>query len=157
MGRRKTLLRQRRNLERSAKWADTLNYLNLVPLDEHRRFYARSSKFLLEPDDWNSTLRDPSNDDHANTRSLLIEFNKRNKLAMQSHDRLVAIERSFANHYRFPLTSKHRILKKRLWRLTREFMLFVRRKFPASTGEQDRVIGIKAFARIYRSNFFSNR
>src|ERR1044072_1189555 len=79
MGKAKRLRRERSASKQARRWEAAHRYLALVDLDEHRRFYARTTKYLLKPNDWDLDLRSHSQEDHPNLQVMLLEFNRQRR------------------------------------------------------------------------------
>ena len=152
MGRHKQSRKRLLQFKKNKRWEKARRFLDLLGADDHRRFYSRSIKYLLPRREWDSILCPHSINDHANLQAMLHEFNQQNRIRMSdSSDQDVRIERAIVSP--LPHSSDLFLLAKRAARFTKEFMLYMRRQFPAASGENDRVTKMSEFAKMFKQRF----
>jgi len=134
------------------RWKSALLYLEHVDIEEHRQFYARTTKYLLKSKHWDFTLNNGPILAHPNLDGMIRAFNSQCQMRMNrhSHDD-VAIERSVI--VPLDLGKRQRDFSKHLGRFTHECMLVIKRNFPARSKERERAAKMPEFARRLRNEY----
>jgi hypothetical protein len=139
------------------RWRRAYPYLKTLPIREKRRFYAQAVKFFLDELRWDEALRNPSNDDHANSRDMLNAFNTATRSAMSSRASY-DIKCQFELVQSIKLGKKRRVRKKQISRLTYEIMQLIRAEHPIGhsnrRAERNRVKGMSRFQREFKQKYF---
>lgn len=134
------------------RWKKALLYLQHVDAEEHRQFYARTSKYLLKSKYWDFNLNNGPALAHPNLEGMIRAFNSQSKLRMDHHGHDdVAIERSVISPLN--LGKRQRDFSKHLGRFTHECMLVIKRNFPAHSKERERAAKMPEFARRLRNEY----
>ena len=153
-----------RQTKKEHRWGEARNYLERLSIDEVRRFYARGTKFMLDPRDHDAQIDSAGakrwtpngSDPQKNFHQMRLALNEQNSIRIRTlpdnESKLEAITR-IARPRNKRTHHKARTRKKHIKRYTVEAMWVIREMY--DSGTKHRVVGMKEFSRLI--NYMFNR
>lgn len=149
-------LQARTNRLSIRRWRLAGPFLETQGLEDHRRFFARSVKYLIPVKNWGDELIPWQQANHENLIQMLSAFAAQTPLRMKdTRNADVVIERSVT----MPLLGKHhcrlRDSSKHINRLAGEMILLIKRSFPSRFPghRRERARMMSAFTKLLKKKF----